>query len=105
MRRKVLWLTTFPTHPNEKLTQSRKEEMTYYSFKTITQTAQPWLIKVVLYKGYTNTRVWCLLPLLNQQSVGSEEATPLCQSTAMKPQLALTPVDSHQPSCWDSKTN
>lgn len=29
--------------------------MTYYSFKTITQTAQPWLIKVVLYKGYTNS--------------------------------------------------
>lgn len=79
--------------------------MTYYFFKTITQTAQRWLIKVVLYKGYTNTQVWCSVLLLNQQSVGSEEATPLRQSTAMKPQPALTPVDSHQPSCWDSKTN
>ena len=29
--------------------------MTYHSVKTITQTAQPWLIKVVLYKGYTNS--------------------------------------------------
>lgn len=29
--------------------------MTYYSFKTITQTAPAWLIKVVLCKGYTNS--------------------------------------------------
>lgn len=65
------------------------------SFQTIT--ARACLIKAVLCIGW--------LPLLNQQSVGSGEATPLCQSTAMKPQLALTPVDSHQASCWDSKTN
>lgn len=32
-----------------------KKEVTYYSFKTIAQTAQPWLIKVVLYKGYTTS--------------------------------------------------
>ena len=37
--------------------------------------------------------------------MGSEEATPHCQSTAMKSQPALTPVDSHQPSRCDSKTN
>lgn len=43
---------------------------------------------------------------MNQQSVGSEEATPpSCQPTATNPQPAVTPLDSHQVSCWDSKTN
>lgn len=80
--------------------------MSYYSSKTRAQTAQPLLIKVVLCKGYTDSkREWSSGLLLNQQSVGSEEATPLCQTTAMKSQPALTPFDSHQPSCWDSKTN
>ena len=89
----------FPLHLNKKLTV--KKQQTYYSFKTITQTAHPWLIKVVLYQ-----RVYKLsTPLLNQQSVGSEEAMALCQTTALKSQPALTPVDSHQASCWDSKTN
>lgn len=40
--------------------------------------------------------------LLNRQSVG---ATPLCQSPPLKPRHALTQVDTHQPSCWDTKTN
>lgn len=38
--------------------------------------------------------------------MGSEEATPpSCQTTATNPQPAVTPLDSHQVSCWDSKTN
>lgn len=52
----VLWPTALTTQLNEKLAQSIKKEMTSYSFKTIAQTAQPWLIKVVLYKGYTNSK-------------------------------------------------
>lgn len=42
---------------------------------------------------------------MNQQSVGSEEATPPRQTTARNPQPAVTPLDSHQAPRWDSETN
>lgn len=68
-----------------------------------TATAQPRLIKVVLCKGYTRSR---RVMLLNQQSVGSEEATPPPrQTTARNPQPAVTPLDSHQAPRWHSETN
>lgn len=50
-----LMANCIPHTPKWKTDTAEKTEMTYYSFKTTTQTAQPWLIKVVLYIGYTNS--------------------------------------------------